>query len=93
MIELRDPWPVKTPHGEGRVLVIVDYGLNNNGILLVGLDSGALKYYSTHQVRLIPNQTLIYGKRNQDTVIKLGHHQGYSGRAGKAGCKVRGAKS
>lgn len=52
--EFRTPLPVKTPHGDGDAILIIDYGLNVNSVWLVRLHGGAVKHYYSEDI-------LIYG--------------------------------
>lgn len=49
---------VTTPLGDGIVLFVIDMGAHENCILLVGLEDGKLKHFTTEQVRLCRNDTL-----------------------------------
>lgn len=52
--EFRTPIPVKTPHGDGDAILIIDYGLNVNTVWLVRLHGGKVKHYYSEDI-------LIYG--------------------------------
>jgi hypothetical protein len=50
---------VNTPHGDGQVLFIMDYGPHENTIWVVALEDGnEIKHYNTTQIRLCWNNTL-----------------------------------
>jgi hypothetical protein len=49
---------VSTPLGDGVAILHLDYGIHQNGVLLVGLESGELKYFDTNQCKLCRNDTL-----------------------------------
>lgn len=49
---------VNTPHGEGQVLFIFDYGPHENSVFLVALkNNGKLNHYNTTDVTLSINYT------------------------------------
>jgi hypothetical protein len=46
--EFKTPFDVKTPHGDGRAILLIDYGIDVNTVWVVKLDGGIVKhYYST----------------------------------------------
>lgn len=50
---------VNTPHGDGQVLFIMDYGPQENTIWVVALeDNREIKHYNSTQVKLCWNNTL-----------------------------------
>lgn len=52
--EFRTPIPVKTPHGDGDAILLIDYGLNVNTVWVVRLHGGKVKHYYSEDI-------LIYG--------------------------------
>lgn len=52
--EFRTPIPVKTPHGDGNAIFVIDYGLNVNTVWVVRLHGGKVKHYYSEDI-------LIYG--------------------------------
>lgn len=57
--ELQQILWVTTPHGDGIVLFIMDYGMQNNTIWVVALeDDGLVKHYDSNQIKLCPNNTI-----------------------------------
>jgi len=52
---------VTTPLGDGVVILHIDMGIQHNGTLLVGLESGQMKYFDSNQVRMCRNDTLGIG--------------------------------
>lgn len=49
---------VTTPHGDGVVLFIMDYGPHENTIFVVALEeSGMIKHYNSNDVKLCKNNT------------------------------------
>lgn len=59
--ELREGWDVYTPLGHGTGLVLYDPAYLNNGVLLVKLDDGRLKYFDTNDIRMSGSPT--YGEQ------------------------------
>lgn len=56
ILELQNPLPVATPHGNGKVLFIYDYSLDTNTVLGVRLDeTGEYKHYYSDDVRIWGN--------------------------------------
>lgn len=50
---------VNTPHGEGQVLFLMDYGIHENLIFVVALtNTGEIKHYITDQITICPNYTI-----------------------------------
>ena len=50
---------VNTPHGDGQVLFIMDYGPHENTIWVVALEDGnEIKHYNSTQVKLCWNNTI-----------------------------------
>jgi len=57
--ELQQILWVTTPHGDGIVLFIMDYGMQNNTVWVVALeDDGLVKHYDSNQIKLCPNNTI-----------------------------------
>jgi hypothetical protein len=55
MIELRPPWPVMCPHGEGTARVIIDRGPDHNCEFGVRCPGGHFRFYFQPDIRLIGN--------------------------------------
>ena len=54
---------VITPHGDGIVLFIMDYGPQENTIFVVALEeNGIIKHYNSNDVRLCKNDTFNINK-------------------------------
>ena len=54
---------VTTPHGDGIVLFIMDYGPQENTIFVVALEKdGIIKHYNSNNVRLCKNDTFNINK-------------------------------
>jgi hypothetical protein len=54
---------VTTPHGDGIVLFIMDYGPHENTIFVVALEeNGMIKHYNSNDVRLCKNNTFNINK-------------------------------
>lgn len=50
---------VKTPHGDGQALFIIDYGEHYNTIWVICLvDGGQIKHYDSNQISITTNYTL-----------------------------------
>jgi hypothetical protein len=50
---------VETPHGDGQVLFIMDYGPHENTIWVVALEtSREIKHYSTTHIKICKNHTI-----------------------------------
>ena len=61
--ELQQVLWVSTPHGDGIVLFIMDYGMQNNTIWVVSLEAdGAIKHYDSNQIRLCYNNTIKFNE-------------------------------
>ena len=57
--ELQQILWVSTPHGDGQVLFLMDYGVHENTIFVVALEeSGIIKHYNSNDVRLCKNNTI-----------------------------------
>ena len=71
--ELRQVLWVTTPHGDGIALFIMDYGIHNNTIWVVSLESdGSIKHYDSNQIKLCFNYTIDFNKNklNNDDINK-----------------------
>jgi hypothetical protein len=56
---------VETPHGDGVVLFIMDYGVQHNTIWIVSLESdGCIKHYDSSQIKVCQNYTLNLNTKN-----------------------------
>lgn len=54
---------VITPHGDGIVLFIMDYGPQENTVFVVALEeNGIIKHYNSNDVRLCKNDTFNINK-------------------------------
>jgi len=61
--ELQQVMWVITPHGDGQVLFIMDYGPHENTIFVVALEeNGMIKHYNSNDVRLCKNNTFNINK-------------------------------
>jgi hypothetical protein len=57
--ELQQIMWVTTPHGDGQVLFLMDYGVHENTIFVVALEeNGLIKHYNSNDVRLCRNNTI-----------------------------------
>lgn len=55
---------VQTPHGDGQVLFLLDYGPHENTIWTVALEkTGEIKHYSSNQIKLCRNDTLNFNQK------------------------------
>lgn len=49
---------VETPHGDGQVLFIMDYGPHENSVWVVALETTRdIKHYTTNQIKICINHT------------------------------------
>jgi hypothetical protein len=54
---------VTTPHGDGIVLFLMDYGPQENTVFVVALEKdGVIKHYNSNDVRLCKNDTFNINK-------------------------------
>lgn len=53
--ELKNPIDVKTPHGDGQAIILIDYGLNVNMVWMVRLKGGHVKHYYSDDIRIYDN--------------------------------------
>ena len=61
--ELQQVLWVETPHGDGVVLFLMDYGPQENTIFVVALEKdGVIKHYNSNDVRLCKNDTFNINK-------------------------------
>lgn len=50
---------VTTPHGDGQVLFLMDYGVHENTIWVVALEeTGEIKHYNSNQIKICKNNTI-----------------------------------
>lgn len=57
--ELQQILWVTTPHGDGQVLFLIDYGVHENTIWVVALEeTGIVKHYNSNDIRLCKNNTI-----------------------------------
>ena len=61
MLQLREIW-VNTPHGEGRALVLIDYGMDHNTCWVVALNDGRIMHYDSSQMTIVRNEMYGVGK-------------------------------
>lgn len=61
ILELKNPIPVKTPHGDGYAHFLVDHGKENDNEWIVFLDNCEIWSFLNREVRLQKNYT--YGRR------------------------------
>lgn len=55
---------VKTPLGDGQALLLIDYGVHENSIWVVALESnGQIKHFNSEQIEVCVNHTIDYGNR------------------------------
>lgn len=55
--ELRQVMWVSTELGDGQVLFLIDYGPHENCVLVVALENGNIKHFTTEQVAMCRNNT------------------------------------
>lgn len=61
--ELQQVMWVITPHGDGIVLFIMDYGPQENTVFVIALEKdGVIKHYNSNDVRLCKNDTFNINK-------------------------------
>jgi hypothetical protein len=53
--EFKTPFDVKTPHGDGRAILLIDYGIDVNTVWVVKLDGGIVKHYYSDDIRIYDN--------------------------------------
>ena len=54
--EFNTPLDVKTPHGDGQAILLIDYGLNVNSVWLVRLNGGGrVKHYYSDDIQIYDN--------------------------------------
>lgn len=53
--EFNSPIEVKTPHGDGQAILLIDYGLNVNTVWLVRLNGGKVKHYYSEDILIYDN--------------------------------------
>lgn len=51
-------WVTNETLGDGVIMAILDYGIMQNSVLMVGFESGDIKFLDTNQVKLTRNDTL-----------------------------------
>lgn len=57
--ELQQILWVTTPHGDGQVLFIMDYGVHENTIWVVALEAdGIVKHYNSNDIKICKNNTI-----------------------------------
>jgi len=55
MHEMDKQIAVHTPHGEGTVIMVIDYGLTINTVWVVRLAGGHVKHYYSDDIRIYGN--------------------------------------
>lgn len=55
--EMRQTIWVDTSLGCGYIILVMEYGAHDNSKLMVGLESGEIKFFDTNQVKLTRNDT------------------------------------
>ena len=53
--EFKTPIDVKTPHGDGQAILLIDYGLNVNSVWVVRLKGGYVKHYYSDDIQIYDN--------------------------------------
>lgn len=54
--ELNHPIEVKTPHGDGQAIMVIDYGLTINTVWVVRLNGGGyVKHYYSDDIQIYDN--------------------------------------
>lgn len=54
--ELNNPIEVKTPHGDGQAIMVIDYGLTINTVWVVRLNGGGyVKHYYSDDIQIYDN--------------------------------------
>lgn len=66
--EFASPIWVQTPLGEGRAILLIDYGIDHNPIFLVQLNNGQFKCIDTNDCRGCENLTLGINRPSQPTL-------------------------
>lgn len=57
--ELQQILWVTTPHGDGQVLFLIDYGVHENTIWVVALEAdGVVKHYNSNDIKICKNNTI-----------------------------------
>lgn len=51
-------WVTNEKLGDGIIMDIIDYGVHHSSVLMVGFESGEIKFLDTNQARLTRNDTL-----------------------------------
>jgi hypothetical protein len=48
-----------TPHGEGLVILVIDYGVNHNTVwVIANKEDGRIRHYDSNQITLSKNCTI-----------------------------------
>lgn len=64
-------WVTNETLGDGVIMAIIDYGAHQNSVLMVGFESGDIKFLDTNQVKLTRNDTLGIGvKERADRALR-----------------------
>ena len=54
--EFNTPIEVKTPHGDGQAILLIDYGLTVNSVWVVRLNGGGhVKHYYSEDIQIYDN--------------------------------------
>lgn len=57
ILEIKQSLFVHTPLGAGRLLFIIDYGMDINTCWVIGLNNGEIKHFDSKDIRLQQNYT------------------------------------
>lgn len=66
-------WVTNEKLGDGIIIAIIDYGPHHNSVLMVGFESGEIKFLDTNQVRLTRNDTLGIGQQPPQEYTTFGN--------------------
>ena len=68
--ELKKTIFVNTPHGEGQVLFIIDYGIHQNTIWVVAnMNDGKIRHYDSNDLSITENHTIKMNKNQLPKII------------------------
>jgi hypothetical protein len=57
--EMKQVMWVMTPHGEGLVVLVIDYGVNHNTVwVIANKEDGRIRHYDSNQISLSKNCTI-----------------------------------
>jgi hypothetical protein len=63
-------WVTNERLGDGVIIAIIDYGVHHNSVLMVGFESGEIKFLDTNQVKLTRNDTLGIGNTRDKKIAE-----------------------